>query len=206
MAAKNKEDISINTDQIAIHKKEIEEGKKERREMAETIEVLKRDMADQKRGRSRTIIVIQGEGVPARVPEEDIFKIAKELIMTLTKEEIQEGEVKNCHRSGPNGGIILVDFLCLGEGSRLWNILGARDFQTSKSSQVWINLHQTQFDRGLFFLARKLVQAGQLEKAFVNNNATTVVVKQKQKHIIMNENDLKKLTSFDLDSLKTAKK
>ena len=174
--------------------------------MSETFEELKRGMADQKRGRSRRIVVIQGEGVPARQPEENVFEVTKEIILKLTKEVIKESEVKNCHRSGPNGCNILVDFLFIGEGSTLWKIIGARDYEANKSNKIWINIHQSQFDRGLFFLARKLVQAGELDKAFVNNNATTVAVKFGRKNLVMNEDDLKKLTSIDLETLKTAKK
>ena len=69
MAAKNTEVIAVNVDKISIHGKEIEDAKRERRQMSETIEQLSRDMADQKRGRSRSIVVIQGEEVPAREPE-----------------------------------------------------------------------------------------------------------------------------------------
>ena len=40
----------------------------------------------------------------------------------------------------------------------------------------------------------------------MNNNATTVAVKFGRKNLVMNEDDLKKLTSIDLETLKTAKK
>jgi hypothetical protein len=203
---KNTEDISANGDKINTHGRDLDEAREERRKMKDSIQELKREMADQRRGRSRTIVVLQGEGVPDRQPEENIFEVAKDIIQKLSAQVIDKNEVKNCHRSGLNGSIILVDFLFLGEGSTLWKILGGRDFASSKTHKVWINLHQSQYDRGLLFLARKLVKAGELEKAFVNNNSTTVAVKFGKKHLVMKEDDLKKLTSIDLETLKNAKK
>ena len=61
MAVQNKGQININVDNISIHGKELEDARKERREMSETIEELKRGMADQKLERSKRIVVIAGE-------------------------------------------------------------------------------------------------------------------------------------------------
>ena len=81
----------------------------------ESIEKLKSDMADQIRGRSRSIVVITAEieGVTARHLEVDVFEVAQEIIEKLTKLVIEEGEVKNCQCSWFNVSKILVDFLII---------------------------------------------------------------------------------------------
>lgn len=200
LSKKNEEDISKNKSELSIHSKELEEGRKERELMKAEILTLKSQMADQKRHRSKSIVVMTGAGMPPQDGAEDPFEVAKECILMLTDLVIEKQEVKTCHRTGPNGANMLIDFLYTGPGSTLDKILQPQHKTKSHLKKIFLNLHQQQADRKLFFIARRMVKAGLIEKAFVNSNATTVVVKNKVKTLIMKRDDFKKVTDKDVST------
>jgi hypothetical protein len=194
----NKEEINKNKLQIDDHSKDLEEGRKERLEMKEDIKKLQSEMEDQKRGRSRSIVVVTGAGVPKPLSHEDPFKVAKDLVFKVTGLNLEKNEIKTCHRAGPSGANMLVDFLFTGPGSTLLQVINPQHKAESYKQKIWLNLHQPQCDRKLFFTARSMVKAGEIDKAFVNEHSTTVVVKNKRKTLILKRDDFRKVTSKDI--------
>ena len=107
-------------------------------------------------------MVITGQGVPRPDKEENSTDVAREIIQKVTGIVLNDHEVKTCHRSGPAGANILVDFLFTGPDSTLKEVINPKHKQASFAHKAWLNLHQPQHDRKMYFIARKMVKAGEI--------------------------------------------
>ena len=80
-------------------------------------------MGDQKKGRSKSLVVVTGSGVLPQDIAEDPFEVAKGLVNKVTGLILEKYEVKTCHRTETNGANFLFVFLFMGPGSKLIKII-----------------------------------------------------------------------------------
>ena len=141
------------------------------------------------------MIVISGPGLTVPTPGEDTVEVARQILVDLTGVNPIQHNIKNCHRSGPTGERILVEFLYSGSQSPLYRILDPKNRGKFHANGFWINIHQPRHDKHMLYLARKMRKEVILTKAYANLLAATVVVKDNKKYIINSMSDLQELTN-----------